>query len=89
MKGNLGLSYVDFEMREQAQKPTHKDLRQEWAKASRQCAGSETREQAQKPAHKDLKPKWPKPSHFRLEATYAPVSNRACSRSVPFSLNGI
>ena len=51
--------------------------------------GSETREQAQKPAHKDLKPKWPKPSHFRLEATYAPVSNRACSRSVPFSLNGI
>ncbi|EEI67517.1 hypothetical protein HMPREF0530_1980 [Lacticaseibacillus paracasei subsp. paracasei ATCC 25302 = DSM 5622 = JCM 8130] len=47
------------------------------------------REQAQKPAHKDLKPKWPKPSHFRLEATYAPVSNRACSRSVPFSLNGI
>ena len=69
--------------------PAHKDLRQEWAKASRQCAGSETREQAQKPAHKDLKPKWPKPSHFRLEATYAPVSNRACSRSVPFSLNGI
>ena len=77
------------ETREQAQKPAHKDLRQEWAKASRQCAGSETREQAQKPAHKDLKPKWPKPSHFRLEATYAPVSNRACSRSVPFSLNGI
>ncbi|MFT8429933.1 MAG: hypothetical protein ABF640_09740, partial [Lacticaseibacillus paracasei] len=61
MKGNLSLSYADFEMREQAQKPAHKDLRQEWAKASRQCAGSEMREQAQKPAHKDLKPKWPKP----------------------------
>ncbi|BBF74704.1 alpha-galactosidase [Lacticaseibacillus paracasei] len=66
MKGNLSLSYVDFEMREQAQKPAHKDLRQEWAKASRQCAGSETREQAQKPAHKDLKPKWPKPSYLGL-----------------------
>ncbi|MBM6640812.1 alpha-galactosidase [Lacticaseibacillus paracasei] len=41
-----------------------------------------TRSPPQKPAHKDLKPKWPKPSHlFRLEATYAPVSKRACSRS--------
>ncbi|MCP9309921.1 alpha-galactosidase [Lacticaseibacillus paracasei] len=40
-----------------------------------------TRSQAQKPAHKDLKPKWPKPQPFRLEATYAPVSKRACSRS--------
>ncbi|EKQ21164.1 hypothetical protein LCAUW1_1808 [Lacticaseibacillus paracasei] len=49
-------------MREQAQKPTHKDLRQEWAKASRQCAGSKTREQAQKPAHKDLRQEWAKAS---------------------------
>ena len=55
-------SYADFEMREQAQKPAHKDLRQKWAKASRQCAGSETREQAQKPAHKDLRQEWAKAS---------------------------
>ncbi|MCT3335469.1 hypothetical protein EFP43_10420 [Lacticaseibacillus paracasei] len=49
-------------MREQAQKLTHKDLRQEWVKASRQCAGSKTSEQAQKPAHKNLRQEWAKAS---------------------------
>ncbi|MCT3316367.1 hypothetical protein CPZ13_01530 [Lacticaseibacillus paracasei] len=36
---------------------------------------------AQKPAHKGLKPNLDKAQPFRLEATYAPVSKRAGSRS--------
>ncbi|AWR90755.1 alpha-galactosidase [Lacticaseibacillus paracasei] len=37
-----------------------------------------TRSPSQKPTHKNLEPKWP----FRFEATYAPVSKRAGSRSL-------
>ncbi|AGP74792.1 Alpha-galactosidase [Lacticaseibacillus rhamnosus LOCK908] len=43
---------------------------------------AETRSQAQKPAREDPEPKWPKTGHLGLRATYAPVSKRACSRSV-------
>ena len=42
--------------------------------------GSETRSQAQKPAHKDLKHN-DQSAVIALEAAYAPVSKRACSRS--------
>ena len=45
--------------------------------------GSETREQAQKPAHKDLGRNGQKPT-ITPKPTYAPVSNRACSRSSSF-----
>ncbi len=40
----------------------------------------ETRSQAQKPAHKDLKHN-DQSAVIALEAAYAPVSKRACSRS--------
>ncbi|AWR90343.1 hypothetical protein CPZ13_09865 [Lacticaseibacillus paracasei] len=45
-----------------------------------------TRSQAQKPAHKDLPTQMTQARPFRLEATYAPVSKRACSRSVPLMI---
>jgi hypothetical protein len=75
------------ETRSQSQNLTHTDLEPKRPLMVRLLNAAvhalfETRSQPQKPAHKDLKYDG-QSATIALEATYAPVSNRACLRSPP------